>query len=232
MVAPERLSANSYMAKQIHNRIAEQRRAKGWSQQQLADAVGVHWITISKLERGVTRLHLDWLERLSDALGVPQSELIPRPHQIRNITISGKVHFGGELEAFDDDEQPLFELNIDAFYNPENFFLRVEGNALYPYFKHHDILGCRWIRESELYDDNDDLDYSRYYGRFCVVQDSEENQWLGILSAGSSRTTVSLHNANFPPLENIVAYALAQVVTAFWSLPPDPKPKGAAGDSD
>ena len=40
------------MKNQPKNRIAEERKARGMTQQQLADAVGAHWITISKLERG------------------------------------------------------------------------------------------------------------------------------------------------------------------------------------
>lgn len=46
------------------------REAKGWSQQRLGEHLGVHWITISKIERGVIGLSRDWIDRLSNALDV------------------------------------------------------------------------------------------------------------------------------------------------------------------
>jgi len=39
------------MAPQIHNRIRELRTARGWTQQQLADAVGVSRQSINSIER-------------------------------------------------------------------------------------------------------------------------------------------------------------------------------------
>ncbi len=58
------------------NRIAHFRKVAGLTQQQLADKVGSHWITISKLERGVNGLSVDWMERLAEPLGVKPHELM------------------------------------------------------------------------------------------------------------------------------------------------------------
>jgi transcriptional regulator with XRE-family HTH domain len=66
------------MKKQPKNRIAEERKAKGMTQQDLADAVGSHWITISKLERGRIKLTTEWLEKLATPLGVPPGALLRR----------------------------------------------------------------------------------------------------------------------------------------------------------
>jgi transcriptional regulator with XRE-family HTH domain len=66
------------MKKQPKNRIAEERTAKGMTQQELADAVGSHWITISKLERGRIKLTTEWLEKLAAPLGVSPGELLRR----------------------------------------------------------------------------------------------------------------------------------------------------------
>ncbi len=65
------------MPNRPRNRIAEARRFLGMTQQQLADAVGAHWITISKLERGKIKLTTEWLEKLARPLGVHPSELLP-----------------------------------------------------------------------------------------------------------------------------------------------------------
>jgi len=59
------------------NNIADARHARGMTQQELGDAVGAHWITISKLERGKIKLTTEWLEKLARPLGVHPSELLP-----------------------------------------------------------------------------------------------------------------------------------------------------------
>lgn len=66
------------MKKQPKNRVAEERKAKGMTQQELADAVGSHWITVSKLERGRIKLTTEWLEKLAAPLGVSPGELLRR----------------------------------------------------------------------------------------------------------------------------------------------------------
>jgi transcriptional regulator with XRE-family HTH domain len=58
-------------------RIRQERRQRGWTQQELADLVGVRRATISDLERRVVRrLDLGLLERLAKALRVPAKRLI------------------------------------------------------------------------------------------------------------------------------------------------------------
>lgn len=52
------------------------RKAKGWSQEQLADAAGVSQTTIDKIENGRT-LNSRFLPRLAAALEVPLAELDP-----------------------------------------------------------------------------------------------------------------------------------------------------------
>ncbi len=56
--------------------IAELRRKRGWTQQQLADAVGSSNQHIGKLEKGDRKLTLDWISRISKALDVPPADLI------------------------------------------------------------------------------------------------------------------------------------------------------------
>ena len=65
------------------------------TQQQLAEAVGVHWITISKLERGKIKLTTDWLDRIATELGVRARDLLaddhsaePRPALKKSPTIA------------------------------------------------------------------------------------------------------------------------------------------------
>jgi transcriptional regulator with XRE-family HTH domain len=79
MESTYRLSQYGYMKNQPKNRIAAERIARGMTQQELADAVGAHWITISKLERGRIKLTTDWLERLAKPLDVYPHALLQGP---------------------------------------------------------------------------------------------------------------------------------------------------------
>src|SRR5262245_56569499 len=65
------------LTKPSKNRIAEIRNTRGMTQQELADHVGAHWITISKLERGIIKLTTEWMEKLANPLGVRPWELLP-----------------------------------------------------------------------------------------------------------------------------------------------------------
>jgi transcriptional regulator with XRE-family HTH domain len=58
------------------NRIRELRRAKDWSQQALADLVGVSKVTISDLELGKMQLTVEYMRRIGKALGVSAGELL------------------------------------------------------------------------------------------------------------------------------------------------------------
>ena len=56
-------------------RVRVLRVARGKSQEDLADAAGVHRTYVSSLERGLRNVGLDNVYRLADALGVEPSEL-------------------------------------------------------------------------------------------------------------------------------------------------------------
>jgi transcriptional regulator with XRE-family HTH domain len=50
--------------------------ARGWSQEQLAEEAQFHRTYVSQLERCVTNISIDGLERLAQALGVDITELL------------------------------------------------------------------------------------------------------------------------------------------------------------
>ena len=79
------------------NRLAELRRAKGLSQQTLAERVGTGKSQIVKLERGERRLDVRWIARLSEALEVPPQALLANeaPHR---VDIVGYVGAGTRIE--------------------------------------------------------------------------------------------------------------------------------------
>ncbi len=69
------------------NRIYELRRAKGWSQHDLAENVGCSKMHISGMERGKRELSLDWMRRLAFALDVEPVDILAdkdNPHRLND----------------------------------------------------------------------------------------------------------------------------------------------------
>lgn len=62
--------------KEFPNRINELRRARGWSQERLGEAVGCSKVHISGLERGQRELNLTWMRLIARALGVSPADLL------------------------------------------------------------------------------------------------------------------------------------------------------------
>lgn len=59
----------------VGNRIREIRKAKGWTQEQLAEAAGLHYSYIGGVERGDRNISLETLEKIIYALQVPAIEV-------------------------------------------------------------------------------------------------------------------------------------------------------------
>lgn len=59
----------------VGNRIRELRKAKGWTQEQLAEAASLHYSYIGGVERGDRNISLETLEKIIAAFQVPAMEL-------------------------------------------------------------------------------------------------------------------------------------------------------------
>lgn len=62
----------------IGERVREARARKGWTQQQLSASSQIHYIGISRIERGVVTPATDTLVRLADSLGCSVDFLLGR----------------------------------------------------------------------------------------------------------------------------------------------------------
>lgn len=60
----------------LPNRIRELRKAKGWTQEHLADEAGCSYVQISDLETGKRSLRPVWMKAISKALGVKSADLL------------------------------------------------------------------------------------------------------------------------------------------------------------
>lgn len=58
--------------------LAQVRKAKGWTQEQLSAVSGVNRVTIARYECGMSVPKLSTIERLADALGVPIDEIVDK----------------------------------------------------------------------------------------------------------------------------------------------------------
>lgn len=198
------------------NRIAELRKARNMTQQQLADAVGSHWITISKLERGVMRLSDEWRGLIAKALGVDQWELVIGIRPLPTIHVEGWIEEGGTVQGFDEaDTSESFRLSTKFFTNPDYRWLVVAGDALWPWFQDGDRV-CVWNRDPDAVDD--------LIGRLCVVwyRDGDDNDsvCIGALERGSKARRYTVNRSGAAPLRDLDITAIAVVAMSVYYLGP------------
>lgn len=61
------------------SRLQSAREAAGLTQEQVADALGLHAAAVSQIERGRREPKVHLAKRLADAVGVPLDSLVPAP---------------------------------------------------------------------------------------------------------------------------------------------------------
>lgn len=120
------------------NKISEIRRQKKVTQQQLADRLGVHVITVSKLERGVMQLTGSWINRLATALEVSEAE-IWGGFQLVSMGASGRLTTGDRVTVVDP-ENNRFSSYRSLLGEPDSRWLHVQDNALLPFFGEGDLV--------------------------------------------------------------------------------------------
>jgi len=64
------------LLRRVGQRVAHARGDRGWSQERLAEAVGIEPVSLSRLETGDRALSLSTLAAIADALGVNVGDLI------------------------------------------------------------------------------------------------------------------------------------------------------------
>lgn len=121
-------------------RIAEARMRKGWSQSELAKAVGSSQQVISRYEAGTNEPKAEILKRLSKALGVTISYLLgvdddPRiiqaiPTGARMVPVVGKVAAGDAIEAIEQTDRvhPVIDGTYDGTHKVA--WVEVSGNSM------------------------------------------------------------------------------------------------------
>ncbi|MDH2092080.1 helix-turn-helix transcriptional regulator [Rhizobium pusense] len=121
------------------NRLAEARKSKGLTQQQLADRLGVHFVTISKLERGKMQLTADWITKLAEALEVTVPEIFSPPVLRQRIELEGVVQNGFSVRPVKGIESRYVMDSVDAD-DESSFWIAVADDAMAPFFHRGDAL--------------------------------------------------------------------------------------------
>lgn len=207
------------------NRIAEFRKARKLTQQQLADAVGAHWITISKLERGKMQLSYDWAAKLGKALGVGRYELYARQETARTIFLDGVIADRGEVAYYRDDQGIAQTEAILVEFGPQekglDLWLVVQSQDFYPLLHEFDIIRATYMSLEML---------PSCIGRLVVAGEKDGPQLLGILSPGQSPGSHQVRALNGAPRPDVMLDDLALVTMI---LPyPDVSDQETAAEKD
>ena len=84
----------------IGSRIKQERKQAKLSQEELAEILDISSSFQSRMERGATKISLDMLGKISEALNVPLSLLVT------GVTDSAKYFLDGELSSVTEDFTP------------------------------------------------------------------------------------------------------------------------------
>ena len=168
------------MTSTIRNKISALRKAAGLSQQDLADRLGVHWVTISKLERGKIRLTSEYVARLAGGLGVDPLDIWETTVD-RKITVAGTLKKGiADIRASEYDAW----LQMGVY---ETIWFALNDDALEPFFFEGDILGFTAVANAK---------QGAIIGRLGLIQLDEDQMLLGTLLEFSASHTLRVRHTN------------------------------------
>lgn len=88
------------------SRLKELREAQGMSQQEVADAIGLHLTNYNKLENGKTRLTQPRMEQLAQILHCSPSDFVSPSSSLRTVSIRQYIEAGvwSESPVWDEDQ--------------------------------------------------------------------------------------------------------------------------------
>jgi DNA-binding XRE family transcriptional regulator len=164
------------LTKPSKNRIAEVRNARGMTQQELADKVGAHWITISKIERGIIKLTTEWLEKLATPLGVHPWELLPNPLR------TGPAETEWRTDRFAAEATHLAEEGPYLFRDFGGRWMTVQDDAYEPFLHLGDKVHLKPLRKVAA------KDLQSLEGRLCFFEGGKVTRF-GFLYAGKALGT-------------------------------------------
>ena len=134
------------------DKLAELRKARGLTQQELAEYTGLSRTRISNYELGIREPNFETQELLADFFNVRLDYLMDREDNSNNIVpVLGRVVAGIPLEAVEEiiDYE---EIPQSMARNGEYFALQIKGNSMEPKFSEGDVV---IVRKQEDVDNGD-----------------------------------------------------------------------------
>ncbi|MCF1744755.1 helix-turn-helix domain-containing protein [Paradevosia shaoguanensis] len=197
------------------NNIAAIRKAKGLTQQQLAEATGSHWITISKLERGIIKLTESWMERIGEALDVnPLNLTLFTGKSLYKTHIAGRLHDDGKFELNDEnDEKSFVVLHSDYFIRPWYRWFEAVDGAMWPWFQDGDLV-CAADLDSG-------ANTPEYLGKLVLAWMSDDLAHFGRLERGAKEGTYDIFGGGRQPVRNVKPERIDPIVMAVFNVPID-----------
>lgn len=185
----------------VGNNLKRLRNAKGWTQQEAADAMGLGKSGYIKLERSERELTSRWIGKAARAYAVSDAAVIETP---RTCKVVGYVGAGSAAHYYDVAHAPDDEVTMPANGNDSTVAVEVRGDSL-------GSLLNGWL---VYYDDvrhppTDDL-----YRQLCVVGLADGRVLVKKLVPGSSRGHYHLVSQTEGMIEN-AAVSWAALVTAI-----------------
>ncbi|MGN7358728.1 helix-turn-helix domain-containing protein [Paenibacillus sp. SAF-054] len=96
------------------NRIAELRDQRGWTQEELAQSIGITRAALSHYEKNRRKPDFEILTKLADKFEVSIDYLIGRTNQAKVVMDQGVRDFVDQLELSDEDLLERFNLTVDG----------------------------------------------------------------------------------------------------------------------
>jgi len=173
------------------NNIAKLRRKAKLTQQALADLVGAHWTTISRLENDKLDFDWEWQEKLAAVFGVDATVLTggpPRPEA--RIFIRGGIGQGGlEIESYENTEHNYVDLP-GLFRNSWEMIL---DNSFYPRWEEGDLIHLSPFQGE---------DFRELLGFYVMAWVKPSSIYFGLLALGKKPKHYCVRRPNAPDSED------------------------------
>ncbi len=92
----------------VGQRVGQIRREQGWTQERLAEAIGLQAISLSRLENGARALSLSTLARIADALEVGLGDLLDVARPLPQVDrIPGEAELVQLYRGLDEERRDL-----------------------------------------------------------------------------------------------------------------------------
>lgn len=171
------------------NNLRSLRKARNWTHDQAADAMGVSRGQFIKLERGERRLNQDYIALAAKAFGVDEAAVIS---DLRTSRIIGRVGAGAEAHFYANGDEDFEEVPTPPGGTEHTVGLEVRGDSIGPFFN-------QWI---VWYDDirnpvTDDL-----IGQLCIVETSDGKVLVKKLMRGRQHGLFHLLSQTESPIED------------------------------